>query len=679
MKGKKSEKTGDDELDWLVYGSDGDSDGGSGSKRKRPEDDGWLKSKRRKATAVVQTEQEPEESEQEDGDLEEADFGDFDNLGDSGEEDAPGDLDNPFSDDESVKENPYVAPVTKSDAAPAAKYVPPSMRKAPSSDEEVLKQLRRQLQGQLNRLSEANLISILQAVQEVYTNNARQYVTSTLVELLRGLVCDIAVLNDTFLILHAGFAAALYRTVGTDFGAQMLEAIVQAFDQHYSRDAATEGKQALNLLAFLANLYTLNAISADILFDYIRMLLERENFSENSTELLVRVIRVSGQQLRSDDPTALKDIVLLLHRTISAVGKDNVSVRTQFMIEQIDNLKNNRVKTGVAASALSAEHMQRMKKTIGSIKTVKTTEPLRIGLADLRDADKQGKWWLVGASWQPKDHSKSSTAKIEKAAIEEDTADASDADAGVVDLDKLARQQGMNTDVRRAIFIAVTGAIDPEHAFVRVQKLNLKNKQQLEIPRVLLHCIGAEPVYNHFYTLIACRFCGDHKMWKAWQFALLDIFRRLGENQNEDDDEPEENEEMDVRKVYNLAKLYATLVAEGLLRITILKALDFGALASKTRVFVETMLVTIMILLRKKAHKGGLEHAVKQTFEQAHAIQEMLPGLKYYLTTIVPESEAIGNKKEAKVVVSGCEYAVEILNETRKGKAAVEDDVSDVD
>ncbi|KAK4613486.1 Suppressor of glycerol defect protein 1 [Fulvia fulva] len=707
IKGNKSKKTGDDELDWLLYGSDGDGDAGPGTKRKHPEDDDWLKSKRRKAAAVVQKEEEPEDSEDEDDEIEEPDFGDFDRLGDSDAEDAPADFENPFSEDElsegdfddfddgdgdasdmedltpapakKVKENPYVAPVAKDDAAPAAKYVPPSMRKAPSSDEEVLKQLRRQLQGLLNRLSEANLISILQSVQEVYTNNARQYVTSTLVDLLRGLVCDPAVLNDTFLILHAGFAASLHRTVGTDFGAQMLEAIAQAFDEHYSKDASAEGKQALNLLAFLANLYTLNAISSDILFDYIRMLLERENFSENSTELLVRVIRVSGQQLRSDDPTALKDIVLLLHRTISAIGKDNVSVRTQFMVEQIDNLKNNRVKTGVAASALSAEHMQRMKKTLGSIKTVKTTEPLRIGLADLRDADKKGKWWLVGASWQPKNEAKTTSSKQKQADSNHD-ADASDVDEqGGVDLDKLARQQGMNTDVRRAIFIAVTGAIDPEHAFLRLQKLNLKNKQQVEIPRVLLHCVGAEPVYNHFYTLIACRFCGDHKMWKAWQFALLDIFRRLGETQADADDEPEESEEMDVKKVYNLAKLYATLVAERLLRITILKTLDFGALASKTRVFVETMLVTIMILLRKKAHQDGFEGAVKQTFEQAHAVPEMLLGLKYYLTSVVPESEVIGNRKEAKVVASGCEYAVDVLNETRKGKIAVEEDLSDVD
>lgn len=679
---KKSKKTGDAELDWLVYGSDGE-DGGSSSKRKRPEDDEWLKNKRRKAGGVAESLDEEGEEE--------------DMLGSGLDEDEDKDLDNPFSQDEisddgneddfegfdddddeeiegrPAKENPYVAPVPKE--AQPAKYVPPSMRKPAGSDEEVLKQLRRQLQGQLNRLSEANLLSILQAIQDFYTRNARQHVTSLLIELLANLICDPSVLNDTFLILHAGFAAAVYRTVGIDFGAQLLESIVQSFDTHYG---TFEGKQALNLLAFLSNLYAFQVVGSEIMFDYIRMLLDKEHFSEASTELLLRVIRMSGTQLRQDDPSALKDIVLLLNKTVSAIGQDNVSVRTKFMIETIHDLKNNRMKTGVSASALTAEHMQRMKKTLGTVKSPKTTEPLRIGLVDIRESEKKGKWWLVGASW--KDPAKMANTVPESGPTNaaDDAADENDASDSDVDLDKLARTQGMNTEVRRAIFVAVTGAVDYTHAHMRIMKLNLKNKQLIEVPRVLVHCVGAEPVYNHFYTLVATKFCHDHKLRKAYQFALLDIFRRMGETKDDEDqsDDEDAGEDMSVRKIYNIAKLYATLVAEGLLRITLLKTLSFASLKHKTRIFVEAFLTSIFLALRKKAHKTGYEKAAGETFSQAHAVPDMAPGLKYYLENVVPESEVAANKKEKKIIRAGCEFAVEALKEQRAA-IPVEDDLSE--
>jgi nucleolar MIF4G domain-containing protein 1 len=718
LKGKKSKKIGDAELDWLVNGSDSEEESSQpAGKRKRPDDDEWLRDKRRKASAV-EAKGKPKAAEIVEGDdeNEEGSSGEGeDEDDDDDEEDGIEDIANPFSEDEDfsdsdededdddderpapkkARENPYVAPVT-TDAAPVAKYVPPSMRKAASSDEELLKQLRRQLQGQLNRLSEANLVSILHSVQEVYTNNARQHVTSVLVELLGGLVCDPSVLNDTFLILHAGFAAAVYRTVGTDFGAQLLENIVQAFDKHHAEN--TEGKQTLNLLAFLSNLYALQATGCEIVFDYIRMLLD--NFSEANTELLLRVIRISGAQLRQDDPSALKDIVLLLQRSTSKIGEANLSVRTKFMIETIHNLKNNRMKTGVAASALSAEHMQRMKKTLGTLKAVKTTEPLRITLADIRDSEKKGKWWLVGASWRDpaKMASSDNTAESKSTpstshALPTDQ----DSDSDSPDLSALARSQGMNTDVRRAIFIAIAGAVDYRHAHLRIQKLNLKSKQQLEIPRVLLHCVGAEPVYNHFYTLVATQFCGEHRYWKAYQFALLDIFRRMGEVDAGGDGEEgtEGQEELSVRKIYNLAKMYATLIAEGLLRVTILKPLS-GSLADlqpKTKIFVEVLLTTVLVLARKnaagKVGKGKgkkeeketfFEEEVRETFEQAHAIPEMVLGLKWFVSKVVSRAEVAANDKERKVVMLGSEVALRTLTEPpRKKIRQLEEDDGDSD
>jgi nucleolar MIF4G domain-containing protein 1 len=308
-----------------VNGSDEDGEtGGAGGKRKRPEDDAWLQEKRRKAglkskpvKEVVQSESEDADGDDEDAmenpfSDDEVESDDFDDM-DSGDED-----DDEPTPPKKERENPYVAPMPKN-AAPVGKYIPPSLRKPAASDEEALKQLRRQLQGLLNRLSEANLLSILQSVEEVYQKSARQHVTSTMVDLLVSRASDPSILNETFLILHAGFATALFKVVGTDFGAQILEQIIIGIDRSRVEDAG-EGKATLNLIGFLSYLYTFQLTGSAIMFDYIRIFLE--GLSENNTELLLRMIRTSGQQLRSEDPSALKDIVLLLQRSVAQIGED---------------------------------------------------------------------------------------------------------------------------------------------------------------------------------------------------------------------------------------------------------------------------------------------------------------------------------------------------------------------
>lgn len=694
IKGKKRSKVvDDDELDWLVTGSDSE-DEDRGMKRKRPEDTRWLKDKRLKANSSVGMLCEKEADTAASPDASETD----------GESE---DLQNPFSEDElsedelseddfegfgtdhepsspprkTQRENPYVAPVPKSAVASAEKYVPPSLRKAATSDEEALKRLRRQIQGQLNRLSEANMLSILQSVEQLYEANARQHVTSTLVDLLVSLVSDPSTLNDTFIILHAGFASALYKVIGTDFGAQLLESLVESYDSHRAGVEAEEGKQTLNLIAFLSNLYAFQVVGSAIIFDYIRLLLD--GLSESNTELLLRVIRSSGTQLRLDDPSALKDIVLLLQRNVAdAGGEAKLSVRTKFMIETINNLKNNRMKTGVSASAVAAEHTTRIRKTLGSLNarsSVRATEPLRVTLADIRDSEKKGKWWLVGASYHDPaklangDASRASTSNKQEdldAGYESET-------PGHVNLHKLARQQGMNTDIRRAIFISILSASDYKDAHMRLLKLHLKSKQELEIPRVMLHCVGSEQVYNPYYALIARKFCSDNKLKKAFQFALWDIFRRLGESgDTHDSPADEDGAEMGIKKIVNFAKLYGTLIAGGGLNVTTLKTLEYAYLQSKTSMFVEVLLTTVMLQAHKQAPKDAaeFEKAVKGVFAQAKGAPEMLQGLQYFMKTTHMRAELANGKRETRIIKDGSKYALEALTEAAQGASVVDDD-----
>ncbi|KAL2677540.1 hypothetical protein IWX47DRAFT_889795 [Phyllosticta citricarpa] len=705
LKGKKKmpKDFEDDGLADLLDGIDDELDFAVSGKRKRSaEDDEWLKNKRRKAGGTLTREEsmsddssheegwedeelgdsagdedlgdsEEEEDELEDdgeedefsgfsGDESEAGLGNQDLEGDEVDDD---EVSEDFDDEEAEgeqqpkpRENPYLPPIS-AEVKPAGKYIPPSMRGPPTSDAELMTRLRRQTQGLLNRLSEANLLTILKDVEQLYLNNPRQYVTSTLIDILLGLIY-------TFLILHAGFIAAVYKVVGMDFGAQLVERFVSEFDKQYkSFNDETSGKETTNLMSLMAEMYNFQVIGSNLVFDYIRLFLGE--LKEINTEFLLRLVRLSGPQLRQDDPSALKDIVILLQKAVTKAGESNLSVRTKFMVETINNLKNNRMKTGVATSTITSEHTTRMKKTLGSLnnRNIKASEPLRIGLKDIMDTEKKGKWWLVGASWRnetEENAGEDKTAKEKQKAAKIEPEDI--IESGTTDLLQLAKEQRMNTDIRRAIFMSIMSASDYKDAHLRLMKLRLKKSQELEIPKVLIHCSGAEQSYNPYYTLIARRLCSEKQLKKAFQFSLWDLFKRMGENEDGDDmdlDEEDGGETLTTRKIVNLGKMFGTLVAEGGQPITVLKTLNFAYLRPKTEAFVEVLLSTVILRSQKKSTGARDEKTLLDIVMVTKDAPQMARGLQYFFKKKVSRAEVGASKAEQETIRWGAGVAFDGL------------------
>jgi nucleolar MIF4G domain-containing protein 1 len=317
------------------------------------------------------------------------------------------------------------------------------------------------------------------------------------------------------------------------------------------------------------------------------------------------------------------------------------------------------MKTGGVASAVISEHTIRMKKTLGTLnnRSIKGSEPLRIGLKDIQESDKKGKWWLVGASWSgpsaaEKTESGTTLLRAKGYPIEE---------SGTSDLVQLAREQRMNTDVRRAIFVAIMSASDYQDAYLRLMKLSLKKKQEYEIPKVLIHCAGAEKSYNPYYTLIAKKLCGDVKLKKSFQFSLWDLLRRMGELDDENDAPEEDNEDdLDMRHLVNLAKMFGTLIVEGRLGLGVLKKLNLTYLQPKTKTFVEVIMITIL-LQSQKGSKIRDEEAVVGVFLKVKDEKQLIRGLQYFLRKVVAKTDIAGGKEEKGTVKWACKVAGDTL------------------
>ncbi|RLL95459.1 hypothetical protein CFD26_100943 [Aspergillus turcosus] len=681
-KGKKLPKSFEEDglLDLL-----GDLDEGSAdeSRKRKREADEWLRNKRRKAQGLA-----PEDDSEDDSELgSDEDLGDFDD-----DEDDFDDMDDDEDEDEAEekpaakkRENPYVAPVAPSAENKPSKYIPPSLRETSSSESESLTRLRRQAQGHLNKLSEANLVSILGEFEKLYREYPRQNVTSTLLTLLFGLVCEGSALQDTFIILHAGFIAAVYKVIGPDFGAELVQKLVETFDAAGDERGKFQGKEMINLISLLSQLYNFHVVGSTLVFDYIRLFLQEIN--EESTELLLKVIRNSGPQLRQDDPSSLKDIVLLIQPAVAKVGEESLSVRTKFMIDTITDLKNNRLKSA-PGSSVTSEHITKMRKILGSLnnsRVLRASEPISISREDIHNASKKGKWWLVGASWKedPLVSARQELANLpqdNKAAVQEEDSE------GEPDLASIAKAHRMNTDIRRSIFVAIMSATDYQDAHVRLLKLRLKRTQEYEIPRVLTHCAMEEEAYNPYYTLIARRLCGElgRRMKVSFMYTLWNGFKRMGESgdMDEDDedtgfgDDNDERNQLSMKSAVNLAKMYGSLIADGALTLSVLKTLNFAYLQPKTKAFLEILIITV-IQQSQKSKRGGKkkgkkadqdeeaernERPLMEIFLRTQDTPQVVKGLIFFIRKVVSKTDIVESEREQKLVRWGCRVAVDALN-----------------
>jgi len=138
-----------------------------------------------------------------------------------------------------------------------------------------------------------------------YARHAMQQAINTLVlEALIGPVLS----PERLVMEHCLLIAALHANVGTEVGAQFLEAVVRRFDGRYTAGDVVpdEDKELDNLLLVVAHLYNFGVVAASLLVDILHRLAER--FTDKDIELVLIVLRSVGFALRKDDPLALKQV-----------------------------------------------------------------------------------------------------------------------------------------------------------------------------------------------------------------------------------------------------------------------------------------------------------------------------------------------------------------------------------
>ncbi|KAJ2027467.1 suppressor of glycerol defect [Coemansia sp. S610] len=582
------------------------------------------------------------------------------------------------------------AMVADSAESSASKYVPPSLRRklaeeAGHEDERVAA-IRKALQGQLNRLSEANIDGIITQIEAQYSKYPRHHVNDVLTDLILQAIRSRIHMLDTFLYVNAALVGAVHRVVGLEPVAFLVQRLMEEFEAFFKRgaldasgsektqqpageaEALTPGKECQNLCVFLAELYNFQVISCQLVYDVIRMCIE--DINEFTAELLLKIIRISGVQLRKDDPLALKEIVQQVNETVGKAGAKKFSVRCQFMVESLTNLKDNRMRNTMSASA---DNVAKLKKFLGNMdkrRSVASAEPINIGLQDIREVDTKGKWWLVGASWvgnqyDPENEGSSAGAREAMRKMQDETGNSE-----MERLLKLAREQHMNTDVRRSIFITLLSSDDYADAFERLLKLDLKKTQVREAVRVLLHCCGQESAYNPYYTLVAFKMCNYHSSYRlTLQYALWDFLRETGEVDvgglgriaSEDSGS---TGNVPLRRIVNTAKLYAWLVDKQALSLLILKTVTFAKVGPQARIFFQVMFSSIFLQHRKQTEKDT--QSLYETFGKATANPTLCHGILFFFHHFVKRCELV-EEAERPIMKWGCKVVKQVFRSSAGG------------
>ena len=360
-----------------------------------------------------------------------------------------------------------------------SKYVPPHMRIESSTtaidNAESLAPIKKALNNSFNRLSENTLVTVAQSIARIYASHPTGNVNSCIWENINNACIARSYLMTGLVPIYAAAVVGVHIQKGDSahLGEYLIEMAVRNFDkelaherekklcaddeEHASnQDTNDLEKRVFNLMLLLCYLYNFDVVHCNLIYDVIRELIK--SFKEVDIELLLIILSHVGRSLRSDDPSALKEIVLdVQKRAYDSKHNSQQSSRVTYLVSAVVDLKNNKRRQ---QDVTFAEKTSQLRKVIGRIKTLVATNngnvrssdsSLRIRLKDILEAEGRGRWWRVGAAWEgnqhvsgeTKDSSKSSSNDLRSppAYIKEEQ----DMERKLLDL---AAKYRMNTDTR---------------------------------------------------------------------------------------------------------------------------------------------------------------------------------------------------------------------------------------
>jgi nucleolar MIF4G domain-containing protein 1 len=501
----------------------------------------------------------------------------------------------------------------------SSKYIPPQLRASlADSGETRNKEVDRMIGRLMNKLSESNMHKVSTEMQTLYqeysSNDVSESLARKFVDICKDANFNHSSMISSLLACCGALMGFVYQKNGPSNSGVILETASAQLKQSYEASLTMDSSDSevwrtvKNLVTLFAHFYSFGVICEKMMYDLLNLFCKSDDHSrilEIQIELILIIIQNCGYQLRKDNPIGLRDFILQL-KTIPRTSFIGTSSRIEFMLEVIDDLKNNKQKYVEQSNALKP-----LRKWLQQCSQENFKSALEISWKDLMDIETNGRWWIVGSAWKGREKTENKLGNsLETDAMKSENS---------LKLEDLARQQRMNTECRKRIFCVVVGAQDYLDAFEKLLRLNLQKNDERELIRVIAHCAARERVYNPYYSHLAEKLCSyDRSHTFTLQLYFWDLFKAW----NMED----KNENTTSKQCANLARLLSYLISKFVLSLSILKIVDFSSLNSQKSILFFHVLFKHLLSEPKPEQVGAIFQRVSGSFD----LKSLRDGISFF-------------------------------------------------
>lgn len=358
------------------------------------------------------------------------------------------------------------------------KYVPPHLRE---TEEE--QSIETKLNSLFNKVSEGNLDIISHQIVQITEDLQRDRPEAYAV--FAPLFVEAAVSNPHMNVLITACFAALTCTTAYTVHISFASAVVAELAARIRKYLETKEDIGVtkNVIIFLSLLFYFGLLPASVPFGLFKALFT-DSPTEECIDLALTTLRYCGRTLRSQFPSDFKEVLLFLTAKTLKIKKEG---RVKWLLMDLEELKNN--KTVVSFTVMDRFDQTKSWLEGCSLMRGKKVKEMAFDLP-FEFPEEPPKNWVQDPL---------NSGHIVKLATR-----GREISSPLWDE---ARSQGMNTDLRKAAYVALMGAEDDTHAIIRIDEVCKGPRQINDVCAVILHCALRGETNNPFFSLVMIGMC----------------------------------------------------------------------------------------------------------------------------------------------------------------------------
>ena len=448
-------------------------------------------------------------------------------------------------------------------------------------NEELIKQFRKELTSLLNKIAEANLVLILQAIfdkisafMDAYQDKNTKIETTykIITEILIKTTLYQQVINLPIISCICTFISLLhYIKFGQSFICFFIKKCLEELNYLKQSEKEIEKYKYKNFIFIIIHLYIFENINSVFVYDLIRYLID--NFNENNSEYLLLLLSYTGISIRKENPSNLKDIIVLINMKYNHIKLTNDTGTTdkiKYIIDMINDIKQNKyLKFNLQEKFNFFKEIISKRKSeavlIGEKIEIELDKIIKLSYDKILSND------IVTNKEKLDDIVDLDTDNLIIKETQEDT-------KVKKQLNDTMKKLGISTGLKKMIFTNIATSNNVNDAFERLCRLNLNKEQKREIIKMMVKLCIEEPSYNPFYQMLLVKLLTLDKDNKyTYHYCVWDYMKIFQNFKN-------------VKKIHNLSKLTSNLLLGEKISLPVILHFKFEEDNDENKMFINMIL-----------------------------------------------------------------------------------------